>query len=80
MMISQKTWPTGGGVSFPYMEYIEKTFRVHFLLNLLTDFSNRWHKVSLAYSVSRVYKISPSVVRSSVVRCPSVHIFNPPYL
>ena len=29
MMISQKTWPPGGGVSFLYMEYKEKTFRFY---------------------------------------------------
>ena len=65
MMISLKTWPPGGGVCFPYMEYIEKTFRFHLLLNLLTDFSNIWHKVSLVYSVSSFYKILPSGVRPS---------------
>ena len=27
-MITQKTWPLGGGVSFPYMEYIEKTLQI----------------------------------------------------
>ena len=28
MMISKKTWPPGGGVSFPYMEYIEKNLQI----------------------------------------------------
>ena len=77
MMISQKTWPPGGGVSFPYMEYIEKTFRFHLLLIRLTDFSKIWHKVTLAYSVSCVYKISSSAVRSSEHPSAfSIHLFS----
>ena len=27
-MITQKTWPPGGGVSFPYMEYIDKNLQI----------------------------------------------------
>ena len=28
MMISKKTWPPGGGVGFPYMEFIEKNLQI----------------------------------------------------
>ena len=56
MVISKKTWPPGGGVSFPYMKYIEKVFQNLLLQNHWTESNQISHEASLGYSLSGLFK------------------------